>query len=160
MTVTALPNEEKARGGSRTRLIIIGVVVLVLLAVVAYLLLKPKSAATDASTDPSAPPTYTEADYGAVQTVDSVQINLADGHYLNVSIALQLTKNVPSGEGASGVNDSEALDALIHVFTNQPLDKLTQPADIDTYVAELTSELQERYPDEVAKVYLRQFVTQ
>ena len=47
--------------------------------------------------------------------LDPVQINLAGGHYLGISIALQLTDKAKEADG------SKALDATIELFSGREI---------------------------------------
>lgn len=91
---------------------------------------------------------------GEVAPLDPIQVNLSDGHYLRLGIALQLA------EGAHDVDGSKALDAAIEVFSGRPVGDLNRPAEREELREELESLLDERYHDEVMDVYFTEFVTQ
>ena len=99
-------------------------------------------------------PTNTMPQPGEVAPIEAIQVNLADGHYLSVGIALQLTST------AKEVDGSEALDAVISVFSGLPVERVNQPKERAALKKELLEMLEERYPDEVMGVYFTQFVTQ
>lgn len=130
--------EEKA-GGKKKKLMIL-VLVLVLVAVGWFLFLKPSP--------PSAPKP------GEVAALDPIQVNLADGHYLRLGLALQLT------EGTAKVDGSKALDLSIDLFTGKPANRLAQPAYREQLKKQLEARLEKSYEGEVMGVYFTDFVTQ
>jgi flagellar FliL protein len=91
---------------------------------------------------------------GEVAPLESIQLNLADGHYLRIGIALQLT------EGATEVDGSKALDATIEVFSGHTVGEVNQPETREKLRDQLEKKLEERYADEVMDVYFTEFVTQ
>src|SRR3954452_23299284 len=115
MTVTAIPNAQTADGaadapkekGSKKKLIMIIVGVLAFGGGGYYMFLKPK---------PTGPPVA-----GEIVKLEPIQINLADSHYLRVSLALQLVK------GAKEADGSKALDATISVFSGLPMSEVNNP---------------------------------
>ena len=147
MTVTAMPQtdtDEKQPKKSRRKLIIAIVAIVALLGGGAYyFMLKPSSG-------PSAPKP------GAVLALDSIQINLAGGHYLRLGLALQETATV----GEEGVDGSKALDAAIALFSGQSMTDLNQGKPRDTLKAKLSHELTGLYDGDVMGVYFTEFVTQ
>ena len=91
---------------------------------------------------------------GAMLPLESTQINLADGHYLKIGIALQLV------EGAAEVDGSKALDATIDLFSGQDVADISKEETRKALKRKLGSELEERYDGEVLGVYFTEFVTQ
>ena len=91
---------------------------------------------------------------GQVAPLDSIQINLADGHYLRLGIALQLT------ESAKEVDGSKALDAAIEVFSGRSIGDVDNGGTREKLRDQLEKKLEERYPDEVMGVYFTEYVTQ
>lgn len=100
---------------------------------------------------PSAPEAPTP---GAILPLESTQINLSDGHYLKIGIALQLV------EGATEVDGSKALDATIDLFSGQDVDGISQTETRKALKRKLSGELEERYDGDVMGVYFTEFVTQ
>lgn len=62
---------------------------------------------------------------GPVINLDSITLNLADGHYLKVGVALQLSKTAKSGDFSN--NDAKTLDATISVFGSRTVPQLSAP---------------------------------
>ena len=137
---------EKAKGGSKKKLIIIAAAVLVVVAAAAYfLVLAPKgdSSAADAPKKPV-----------AIQQLDPHSLNLADGHYLRLGFALQLTKDTT-------VDAAGALDAAITVFSGHSMADIGDATTREQLRDELLSKLQERYgKDLVMGVEFTDYVTQ
>jgi flagellar FliL protein len=131
-TKTDADQATEKKGGGKKKLVMIVLLVAVLGGAGYWFFLKPSSGA-------AAPPKP-----GAVLALDPIQVNLADGHYLSIGIALQLTAG--AGEETDG---SKALDA-----------ELLKPKARTGLKKELKAELSELYDKEVMDVYLTQFVTQ
>ena len=131
--------EEVKAGGKKKKLIVL-LLVLVLAAAAWFLFLRPSG--------PSAPQP------GEVAALDPIQVNLADGHYLRLGLALQLT------QGTAKVDGSKALDASIDLFTGKPADRLAQPAYREQLKKQLEAKLEKSYEGEVMGVYFTDFVTQ
>lgn len=125
------------------KVLILGVVAVLILggASCYWFFLKP----SDADADPKA---------GEVVSLEPIQINLEDGHYLRVGVALQLV------EGAHDVDGSQALDAAIDLFSGRDIKEVTAPKTRDRLKVELEKELDERYHGDVMGVYFTDFVTQ
>ncbi len=136
--------EEKPKKKKGKKKLIVILLVVVLLAVV-YL----KFVKGGAPAGPVAPVA------GAVVKVEPIYLNLADGHYLKLGLALQATASAPKE-----VDGSKALDAAIDVFSNMTVDQLTTPATRQAAKLKLTERVVEDYEDEVMDVYLTEFVTQ
>ena len=135
---TAAPEEQK-RG--RGKLIIILVTLLLLSGgAVWWFLLRP-----------TAPP---EPVPGEVVTLEPIQVNLADGHYLRIGIALQLEAE------AHEVDGSKALDSVIGLFSGVDTAELAKPGQRNEFKHKLNEELEHSYHGDVLEVYFTEFVTQ
>ena len=133
---------EAAKGGKKK--LLIGIVVL-LLAVgggAYWFVLKPSG--------PSKPQP------GVVAPLDQIQINLADGHYLRLGLALQLTKSA----GKEAVDGSKALDAAIDIFSGLPVAEVNKRSSREKLRTELDNDLEKKYDGDVMDVYFTEFVTQ
>ena len=69
----AAADEPEPKGGKKKKLIVIGLVLVIAAAAAWWFLLRPSGPA--------------EPEPGEVMTMEPIQINLADGHYLRVGIA-------------------------------------------------------------------------
>jgi len=133
---------EEGKKGGKKKLLVIVVVVAILGGVGYWFFLKPSSGA-----EPPPKP-------GEVVALDPIQVNLADGHYLSIGIALQLVDGVAEADG------SKALDAVIDLYSGRDMAELVKPKARARLKKELVAELKELYEKEVMDVYLTQFVTQ
>lgn len=145
MTVTQVPAEEgtDAKGGKK-KLLLILVLVLAVAAAAWFFLLKPAPAEGEVE-EPVA---------GEVVPLEAIQVNLAGGHYLRVGIALQLV------EGADDLDGSQAMDALITVFSNRELREVVDKKNLAKLRTELVEMVEHRYHGEVMDVYFTELVTQ
>lgn len=126
-------------------LLILAVVVALGLGAAAYLVLGAGKA--------EAGPAQPEA--GAVLRLDPINVNLAEGHYLKLGLALQLTKDAEeTPDGA------RALDLAIDTFSNRAMSELGSNEARTSIKAELLERIQTAYDDTVMDVYLTEFVMQ
>lgn len=132
--------EPKPPRNKKKMLIVVGAVLAVVLGAAWFLFLKP------------AGPTGPQP--GAILGLDATQINLADGHYLKIGLALQLTTD------ATEVDGSKALDATIDLFTGLSMSEISRPDTRHALKKKLVTELSERYEGEVMGVYFTEYVTQ
>jgi flagellar protein FliL len=131
---------EETRGGRRKKLIVAVVLVLVLAAAGWWFLLRPSGPA--------------EPEPGEVMTLEPIQINLADAHYLRIGLALQLSADAEEADG------SKALDAAIDLFSGADQAELVKAGQRQEYKHQLEEQLQEDYEGDVLEVYFTEFVTQ
>ena len=127
-------------GGKKKKLILIGLVLVIGAAAAWWVLLRP-----------SGP---TEPEPGEVMTMEPIQVNLADGHYLRVGIALQLSAEAHEADG------SKALDATIDLFSGVDRTELTKAGQRQELKRRLEEELHDDYHGDVLEVYFTEFVTQ
>ena len=121
-----------------------------------YTFLAPKSA--DAASEPEEP---AEPLPGEVVVLEPITLNLADGRFLKVGIALQLVEGiaVPAEDAVSGWS-ARALDDAISYLGSKTYDDLVAPGGRDAAKAELSGRIATRYPDEVLAVYFTEIVMQ
>jgi flagellar FliL protein len=91
---------------------------------------------------------------GEVLKLDPITVNLTDGHYLKLGIALQATADV-----SEELEGSKALDLAVDEFSNRSVAQLGNEGR-----AKLKKELKEKvveaYEGEVMDIYLTDFVMQ
>lgn len=92
---------------------------------------------------------------GLVVALEPITINLDDGHFLKVSIALQATAD--AHEEPDG---SKALDIMIAQFSNRSVAELSTNEGREAMKKELVEKVREAYGDEVYDVYFTEFVMQ
>lgn len=94
---------------------------------------------------------------GDVVAMDATTLNLADGHYLKIAVAIQLVKGKAS---STSFASSHAAELTIDEFSNRTVDALSSNAARKKLTADLLAKVQAAYPGEVYDVFLTQFVTQ
>ena len=127
-------------GGKKKKLIAIALVLVVGGAAAWWFLLRPSGPA--------------EPEPGEVMTMEPIQVNLADGHYLRVGIALQLSAEAHEADG------SKALDATIDLFSGVDKADLAKAGQRQELKHQLEEKLHEDYHGDVLEVYFTEFVTQ
>lgn len=143
MTTTApdaVGADEGGPGGKKKKLLIVALVLVVALGAGWWFFLKPSG--------PSEPVP------GEVVTLEPIQINLADGHYLRIGVALQLTAEAHEADG------SKALDAVIELFSGADREALVKAGHRKDLKHELEEKLDHSYHGDVMEVYFTEFVTQ
>jgi flagellar FliL protein len=92
---------------------------------------------------------------GKVIALEAITMNLRDGHFLKLKLALQATidaKEAPDG--------SKALDIAITLFSNMSIAELSSSAARETAKKELREKITEAYHGEVMDIYFTEFVMQ
>lgn len=146
MTMTAMPtgrSEAEATPAPKSRRNLVIALILALVLVAAggwWFLLRPSG--------PQEPKP------GEVLQLEPIQINLADGHYLRLGLALQLS------EKAEEVDGSVALDQAIDLYSGQKFADITSPPKRRQLKEKLSTMVREAYHDEVLEVYYIDFVAQ
>ncbi|HEY0890306.1 MAG TPA: flagellar basal body-associated FliL family protein [Nocardioides sp.] len=153
MSVTAMPKNEAEEQAKRRPVRLIAFVAVLAIAAGAgwFLVLAPQE------------PKDTGPQPGAVAHLESLQINLAAGHYLRLGVALQLTEEAGAGGGHGGGGEfdgSQALDAAISIFSGLPLEEVNTEPKRELLREQLLLALKERYHGDVMGVYFTEFVTQ
>jgi len=92
---------------------------------------------------------------GEVVKLEPIYVNLADGHYLKLGVAMQASASAPKD-----LDGSMALDAAITVFSNEPMDDLSSPASRAKLKADLVKRITHAYDGHVYDVYFTEFVMQ
>lgn len=92
---------------------------------------------------------------GIVVALQPITINLADGHFLKISIALQAT--IEAHEEPDG---SKALDLLISQFSNRSVAELSSNEAREEAKTALKEKVHEAYHGEIIDLYFTEFVMQ
>ena len=92
---------------------------------------------------------------GVVLKLDSINVNLADNHYLKVGLALQTTT-----KASPDVDGSRALDIAISQLSGRAMGDLAVPAKREKAKQALVKEVTEAYDGEIMDVYFTEFVMQ
>ena len=94
-----------------------------------------------------------------VVAAEAITVNLSDGHYLKIAVALQMTT-----EAAEAVDASKALDLVISEFSNLEVAELSTNKQREELKKELTEKIVKAYTEEgkepVMAVYFTEFVIQ
>ncbi|WP_432564115.1 flagellar basal body-associated FliL family protein [Kineococcus sp. SYSU DK003] len=156
----------ESKPGGMKKLIVIGAAAAVLLAggtgAGVFMLTKGDTAAAATTEEEHLEP-------GDVTALDPISVNLADGHYLKIGVALQAVASEAGGHGSSTTLDgSKALDLVIAEFSNLSMTDLQNAEQRNHYKDELQEKIIEAYTHEVEEVetkqvmgiYLTQFVMQ
>jgi flagellar protein FliL len=140
--------DETTGKGSRKKLLLIGLVLILAAAGAAYFLLFSGSA--EAETEPVA---------GDVLVLEPIAVNLAGGGYLKIGVTLQFTEEgTAGGHGGSGPDGSKATDLIISTFSQ------AAPADVtgarEALKIALEQKIIEAYHGDVMDIYYNEYVTQ
>jgi flagellar FliL protein len=122
-------------------LLIVAVVVLAAVGGGAYFLL-----GSDGEEPPPEP--------GEVLPLESITVNLTEGHYLKMRLALQATAEV-----TEDIDGSKALDLAVDEFSNKSVAELGNEGR-QKHKAELKEKIIEAYEGEVMDIYVTDFVMQ
>ena len=108
-----------------------------------------------------------EATHGPVQNLEPITLNLADGRFLKVGLALQLAEAEGEGEGeGEELPAAKALDIAISLLGTYTMEDLADPRDRELVKKKLSDRVSKAYIDEetqehlVTKVYFTEFVMQ
>jgi len=157
-------DEKKGPLGGKLKLVAMILPAILLIAGAAYFFLLKPSASTPLSAAAIASASASEAAVlkddkgvayvaGALVVVDSITVNLANGHYLQVSLALQAT--AAAGTELTG---SKAMDATITEFSGKTVAELATKTGREAARKELTKAIKEAYEGEVYEVFFTTFV--
>src|SRR5262249_10580940 len=109
--------------------------------------------ATTAAVDP-----HTER--GGVLELDPLTVNLADGHYLKVGIALQLDKATVVETAKDDGLGAKALDMAIASLSTKTMNQLADAKVREALKQKLGEDTCQAYEGEVLTVYFTNFVMQ
>lgn len=136
-------------GGKKisVKVVILSVLLVVVLAAGAgyWFVLRPSMAAAEAERGPVA---------GIVHTVESINVNLSDGHYLRLGFAVQLT------DQALEVDGSQILDTAISLYSGQKYADVLDPTVREALKQQLAAQLDTAYDGQVMDVYFTDYVAQ
>lgn len=127
----------------RSKKLVLSVVAVFALGGGGYWLLRPH---------PTPPPTG-----GAVVALQSTTLNLVGGHYLKISIAVQLVKGSISADQFS---TGHVAQLMIDEFSNRTVAAVSSGAARGKLRADLLAKVRKAYPGEVYDLFLTEFVTQ
>ena len=111
----------------------------------------PAGAGTEKCTPPVA---------GAALVLEPITVNLADGHFLKLGLALQLADTADPKVMSEEGGGAKALDTAIGLFGSARYDDLLTPDARDIAKAKLAEIVTRDYDGEVLDVYFTEFVMQ
>jgi flagellar FliL protein len=122
----------------------------------------------EAAVQPEAHAGATEvATHGPVQNLEPITLNLADGRFLKVGLALQLAEVEGGGHGGGEeLPSAKALDIAITHLGSYTMDELSSPKARELVKKKLSGQVAAAYVDPetheplVTKVYFTEFVMQ
>lgn len=95
---------------------------------------------------------------GAYVTMETQTISLADGHYLQIQVALQLRDD--SATPADLFEEAPAAELVIDTFSNQTKDSLVESTNRKRLQQQLLTSVQKAYPEEVFDLYFTKYTLQ
>src|SRR4051794_29007457 len=104
-------------------------------------------------------PTTTAKDAnGDVDKITSVTINLADGHYVKLGLALQLKEGIKSAD--FDAQSAKALDLAISTMGDRTMAQLAAPGGRDAAKDDLSRKVLAAYNGKVTAIFFTEFVMQ
>jgi flagellar FliL protein len=150
-----------AKSGGLLRTVVI-VFLLIGIAGIGYVLggrgAAPAAPAAAAPAD-AAEPDKEEEEMGPVVEMDPININLAEGHYLRIAVALGLSADVKL-EDPEAFDTAAASDVVLSTFSGMAMADLTSAEGREHAREMLLESLAEHYGEDVAHVYFTEFVMQ
>lgn len=137
-------SKDKPRKSKKVKVIVLVTVLLLVGALAKFTVLAPSSSAE------AAKPVK-----GPVVAMTDMTLNLADSHYLRLTLALQTIKGTNEE-----LDTSEAAQLVISEYSNRTVASLTGEAARMKVQADLLAKLQKAYPKEIMSVYYTEFVMQ
>ena len=146
----AAEDAKKPKGKKKLMLIVVGVL---LVAGLAYKMVLAPKAPADAAPEP-----------GAVLKLDPITLNLTEGHYLKMTLALQFTAKGSAAGGEHGggaeLDGSKALDIAIDQLSNRRIAELNTAKARNLAKDKLEQAIVEAYDHDVMAIDLTEFVMQ
>src|SRR3954451_6393098 len=104
------------------------------------------------------PSTTVKESNGEVDKINSVTINLADGHYVKLGLALQLKEGIKATE--FDPQSARALDLAISTLGDHTMAQLAAANGRETVKQELNQKVVAAYNGKVTAIYFTEFVMQ
>jgi flagellar protein FliL len=97
---------------------------------------------------------------GAVHKLDAIPINLADGHYAKVGMALQLSAAVNAELFKEESEAYKASDVLISIVGGRDKAEFNSPQALQALKEKITAEVRPKFECQVLEVLFTEFVIQ
>ena len=104
-------------------------------------------------------PTTEPVALGEIATMEAINVNLADGHFLRVGLALQLIEGVEKSEFEKG-ETAKANDLLISNLGGRSMTELASADGRELIKTHLKEQMKEVYEGDVVDVFFTDFVMQ
>lgn len=104
-------------------------------------------------------PTTEPVVLGEIATMEAININLAEGHFLRVGLALQLIEGVEKAEFEKG-ETAKANDLLISNLGGRSMAELASAEGRELIKTHLKEQMKEVYEGDVVDVFFTDFVMQ
>lgn len=102
-----------------------------------------------------------EVELGELVDLEAINVNLQDGHFLRIAIALDTHTEDSGGHGESEeFPTAPAADLVLSTFSGRVMSELSTTEGREAARAELFDGLLEIYGEEISGVYLTEFVMQ
>ena len=121
--------------------------------------LGPAAVTAKVEAEAAGPPTTEAPVMGEIAMIEPININLADGHFLRVGVALQLVEGVLKAEFEKG-ETAKTNDVLIAHLGGAKMETLATAEGRAEMKKKLKKELKETYEGEVIDMYFTDFVMQ
>ena len=121
--------------------------------------LGPAAVTAKVEAEAAGPPTTEPPVMGEIAIIEPININLADGHFLRVGVALQLVETALKEEFEKGEN-AKTNDLLIAHLGGASIEELSTAEGRAKMKKELKKELKETYEGDVIDMYFTDFVMQ
>lgn len=111
----------------------------------------------------------TEPTIAKIVELDAVNVNLADGHYLRIAVALGLSEEAlhadEDGGGHGGSDEfhydtAPASDLVLQTFLGRHMDELATPEGRQHAREDLYHGLEQYYGEDIVTIFLTEFVMQ
>jgi flagellar FliL protein len=118
-----------------------------------------KGKRADGAAGAAAPTTTSPPKPGEMVEIPTMSVNLADGHFLRIGLALQLVKGEASAEWQK-LHGPPVRDLMITVFSGKGIQELAQPEGREKVRQHLLEAVREHEGDAVMSVYFTEYVMQ
>ena len=143
---------EKKKGGKKKLVIIVVVLAVVGMAAKMTVLKKPA--------EESAGGTTTTLAGGELVPVEAMSVNLADGHYLKIGVAIELVEGEQAKEFEKSGETNKVRDLIISTASTRGVAELATPEGKAAFKEELDHGAAELYEESYHGIYLTDFVMQ
>ena len=117
------------------------------------------ASATTSTTDPMKAPANAKS-LAEIAKLEDITLNLSDGHFLKLGLALQLAPKGVVTDYTTGGAAARALDLAIAVFGNDNYAQLVQPSLREQAKQDLAKKVVAAYNGQVLGIYITDFVMQ